>query len=189
MLTHAEETSLIFQASDMETVFTGIYNRYFTRVYNYVRYRVDDAGAVEDLTSEIFEKVFAGLKYYRPEKAPFSAWLFSIARHSVTDYYRRRARISLASLETSAELPCADSSPDGKVIADELQQHIHRALAALGEQEREIIALKFWSGLTNRDIAGVTGLRESNVGVILFRSMRRLRLVLESQGLSSSDGN
>lgn len=188
MFSQTEEISLDPWANGNEATFAEIYNLYFTRVYNYVRYRVDDMHAVDDLTSEIFEKLFTGLKYYQPEKAPFSAWLFSIARHRITDYYRRRGRHSFASLEVSTDLVCSGLAPDQSLIAAEMQQHIHKALTSLGEREREIIALKFWGGFTNRDIARVTGISESNTGVILYRSMRRLRQILESQGININDG-
>ncbi len=110
MLTQAEETSLIAQANDDDSAFTELYNDYFPRVYNYVHYRVDDFHAADDLISQIFEKLFSRLNYYQSEKAVFSAWLFSIARNTITDYYRSQKRTHVTSLEITAEL--IDSKPD-----------------------------------------------------------------------------
>jgi len=184
--TQAEEKSLV-SLTDDDRDFIDLYNVYFSRVYNYVHYRVNGFHETDDLTSQIFIKLFTKLKYYRPEKAPVSVWIFSIARNTVTDYYRRRGRNTYASLEETAELADSGSSPDDAVAFKEMRQHLHWALAALTQREREIIALKFWSGLTNRDIAKITGNSESNTGVILFRAMRRLRQILESRGIDIDD--
>lgn len=184
MLSQAEETSLIALANDDDHAFTELYNYYFPRVYNYVHYRVDDFYAADDLTSQIFEKLFSRLKYYQSERATFSTWLFSIARHTLTDYYRSKKRSHFTSLEITAELSDVEKDPGDIVAFNETQQHLLKALVSLTQRERDIIALKFWSGSSNRDIARLIGISESNTGVILFRAMRRLRIVLESQGMN-----
>ncbi|WP_366923917.1 sigma-70 family RNA polymerase sigma factor [Metallumcola ferriviriculae] len=184
MLNQTEETSVIALANDDDIAFTKLYNCYFSRIYNYVHYRVSDFHTAEDLTSQIFEKLFSKLKNYQPEKAPFSTWVFSIARNTITDYYRSQTRNRVTSLDTTKELMDVDSSLDDIVAFNETQQHLRKALASLNQRERNIIALKFWSGCSNRDIARLVGISESNTGVILFRAMRRLRIILESQGLN-----
>ncbi|WP_318036551.1 sigma-70 family RNA polymerase sigma factor [Candidatus Contubernalis alkalaceticus] len=140
--------------------------------------------AVEDLTSQIFEKLFSKIRHYQPERAAFSAWLFSIARNTITDYYRSRNRTNFTSLNLTADI--IDSKPDPAEITafNETKQHLLKALVSLNQRERDIIALKFWSGHSNRDIAKLIGISESNTGVILFRAMRRLRIILESQGVN-----
>lgn len=184
MLTQAEEVSLIALANDDSSAFAELYNYYFPRIYNYVHYRVDDFHAADDLTSQIFEKLFSRIKCYQPERAIFSAWLFSIARNTITDYYRSRKRTHFASLEITAELIDNEPDPADIIALNETQQNLLKALASLNQRERDMIALKFWSGASNRDIARLIGISESNTGVILFRAMRRLRIILESQGLN-----
>jgi len=116
------------------------------------------------------------------EPKPFTAWLFAIAHNAVSDYFRNLNKNPWSSLETYAEI--AGTSQDlGEVVAEnELRSVLLKAVAELSERERNIIALKFWSGLTNRSIAKLTGLSESNVGVIIYRAMRRLQTILESGG-------
>ena len=186
MLSQAEETSLAARADD-GSAFTELYIYYFPRVYNYVHYRVNDFHTADDLTSQIFEKLFSKLKYYQSTKATFSAWLFSIARNTITDYYRSRKQCNFISLEITAKLVDFEPGPVDIVALNEIQQHLRKALAALSQRERDIIALKFWSGLSNKKIARLAGISESNTGVILFRAMRRLRIILESQGLNIHD--
>jgi len=184
MLTQAEETLLIARANDDDSAFAELYNYYLPRVYNYVHYRVTDFHICDDLTSQIFEKLFSRLKYYQAGKAAFSAWLFSIARNTIADYYRSQARTRCTSLEITADITNFELDPSDIVTYNETQQHLIKALASLTQRERDIIALKFWSGSSNKDIAILVGISESNTAVILFRAMRRLRIILESQGMS-----
>lgn len=185
MLTQTEEISLITRANDDGSAFDELYSYYFPRVYNYVHYRVANVHVCEDLTSQIFEKLFSRLNYYQSGKAAFSAWLFSIARHTIADYYRSQARKPYTSLEMTIELIDSEPDPSDIVVLSETQQHLLKALSSLTQRERDIIALKFWSGSSNRDIATLVGISESNTAVILFRAMRRLRVILEGQGLST----
>ncbi|MHB8157955.1 MAG: RNA polymerase sigma factor, partial [Desulfocucumaceae bacterium] len=74
----------------------------------------------------------------------------------------------------------------GDVVAlSETRDNLLQALASLEDRERNIVALKFWGRLSNRRIAELTGLSSSNVGVILYRSMRRLRTILDGQGVKN----
>lgn len=182
--THTEEIPLISLANDADRAFTEIYNNYFPRIYNYVHYRVSDFHAADDLVSQIFEKLFSRFKYYQSEKASFSTWLFTIARNTIIDYYRSQMRNHSTSLEITEELIDSEPDPCDVVAFNETQQKLLKALSSLTQRECDIIALKFWSGLSNRDIARLTGISESNTGVILFRAMHRLRIILESQGLN-----
>lgn len=180
ILTQKEETSLIDLAKDDDSAFTELYSYYFTRIYNYVHYRVSDFHAADDLISQIFEKLYTNLKYYQPKKAAFSAWLFSVARNTITDYYRSQMRTQFTSMEISAELIDNEPDPADIVGFNETQQQLLKALASLTRRERDVIAMKFWSGYSNRNIARLVGISESNTGIILFRAMRRLRKLLES---------
>lgn len=181
-MVQTEISELAAKAYHDPQAFTEIYERYFSRIYNYVRYRVKTPETTDDLTSLIFEKVLKNIRYFRPEQGNFTAWLFAIAHNVVSDYFRNLNKNPWSSLEAYSEI--AGTSQDlGEVVAEnELRSNLLMALAELSERERNIIALKFWSGLTNRSIAQLIGLSESNVGVIIYRAMRRLHSIIESGG-------
>jgi len=163
-----------FAADEPET-FAEIYDAYFSRVYNYVRYRVHDAALADDLTAEVFERVLTRLDGYEADRAPFAAWLFGIARHAVIDYFRRRARWRWLPLDTIRQRASPEPGPEQVVTDNAVRTRLLEAVSELGERERDLIALKFAAGFSNRQIAKLTGLSESNVGVILYRSIGRLR--------------
>lgn len=158
--------------STSEVDFEDVYRVELPRVYNYFRYRLGDGKLAEDLTSETFEKAWRNRSRYRRDLAAFSTWLFTIARRVALDHYRRqRSEVSLDELSTLSV---------HENMEDMAQQHADFArlsglLARLAERERELVALKYGAGLTNRAIARLSGLSESNVGVILHRALQTLR--------------
>ncbi len=152
--------------------FEEYYDAELPRVYNFFRYRVGDNQLAEDLTSETFEKAWRNREHYRSDLAAFSTWLFTIARHVAQDHYRKHEQ----------EIPLAEISnlPANELTEDTVQQnadfaHLSVLLARLADRERELVALKYGAGLTNRAIARLSGLSESNVGVILHRAVQILR--------------
>lgn len=172
------EQALVACATAEPAAFAAIYDHYFPRVYNYVRYRVGDAEMADDLTAQVFERALVSIGRYRPERGPFAAWLFAIARNAVSDCLRAQRRRRWLSLEVLRDRASTEPQPEEVAIRDETRAELLAAVARLSDRERDLIALKFAAGLTNRRIAKLTGLSESNVGVILYRAMRRLRAEL-----------
>ncbi|HLA44714.1 MAG TPA: sigma-70 family RNA polymerase sigma factor [Aggregatilineales bacterium] len=175
-ITPTNEPAIVARAVIEPSAFATLYDHYFPRVYNYVRYRVHDAAVTDDLTAQIFEKALAKLNTYDSAKAPFGAWLFAIARHTVANH--RRGQWRWLSLDVLFNASSGAASPEQHIIAQEQQQHLLDAVARLDERERDIIALKFGAELPNTEIADITGLTASNVGVILYRAIKTLRIYL-----------
>ena len=162
-------------AHNGKEAFAELYEQYLSRVFRYISYRVGDIHLAEDLTSDVFVKALAGFSRYRSDKASFSTWLLSIARHTVIDHYRMSSKRHTIPLEEAAEVPSESASPEEEAVRREERQRLQACLAGLPQQEQEIISLKFGAELTNRQIAGMLSLSESNVGTILYRAVRRLR--------------
>jgi RNA polymerase sigma-70 factor (ECF subfamily) len=177
MGTQMETLSRLAKAS--ATVdFEVLYQEELPRVYNFFRYRVGDDQIAEDLTAETFEKAWRNREKYRNDLASFSTWLFTLARRIGTDFYRRHK--STVSLDEVA------SVPDPQVLEDIAQQRadfkrLSLLLSRLAERERELVALKYGAGLTNRAITRITGLSESNVSTILHRVTQQLRAQWEHE--------
>lgn len=156
----------------------AFYDRYFALVYNYLRYRVEDAKTADDLTAQVFERVVQHQQRYESEKAAFNTWLFAIARHVVSDHYRAQRRRRWLPLEVLRQQPADSPTLEKTMIAAEANRCLLAEVARLPDRERELIALRFGAGLTNRQIAAMLHLTESNVGVILHRTLRHLKTQL-----------
>jgi RNA polymerase sigma-70 factor (ECF subfamily) len=162
----------------------SLYAEQLPRVYNFFRYRVGHGAVAEDLTSLTFEKAWQARDRYRRDLASFSTWLMAIARNVAVDHYRSRALRTAAPLE-EAEGLAGPPSPETLAVARSDAEHLAKRLATLPDRERELIALKYGAGLTNRGIARLLSMTESNVGTILHRTIQRLRADWEEEGGSS----
>jgi RNA polymerase sigma-70 factor (ECF subfamily) len=162
-----------FTAQATEEDFEQFYHAELPRVYNFFRYRFGDGLLAEDLTSETFEKAWRHREKYKRDLSALSTWIFTIARNIAIDHYRKK--------DNEVSLNEAVNLPSNEITIDELaQQHTEYArlsilLAQLADRDRELVALKYGAGLTNRAIASHSGLSESNVAVILHRAVQTLR--------------
>ena len=158
--------------------FEAVYRTELPRVYNFFRYRLGDDQTAEDLTAETFEKAWRHRERYRDDLASFSTWLFTIARRVATDHFRKwRPTIPLEQVEGSIHSQSIEDTAQERTEFAQLSV----LLARLAERERELVALKYGAGLTNRAIARISGLSESNVSTILSRVTHQLRAQLENE--------
>lgn len=159
-------------AATREVDWDRVYAEQLPRVYNFFRFRVANRSDVEDLTARTFEKAWAARTRYRRDLAGFSTWLFTIARNVATDHLRA-ARAHLP-LDAAAEV-VIETTPEREAAAESDIARLARLTADLPERERELLALKYGAAISNRLIAQLTGLSESNVGTILSRTVETLR--------------
>ncbi len=162
-----------------EENFAHIFEIYYKRVYNYIYYRINDRNITEDLTSEVFKRVLIKMETYSEKKAPFEVWLFTIARNMVNDHFRSVKKQKIFSLDTIMELISREKNPEDIIVTSETNTQLLKAVNTLDKRERNIVGLKFGGNLKNKEIAQVMNITESNVGVILYRSMRKLKKELE----------
>ncbi len=150
----------------------AVYWQQMPRIYNFFRYRLGDDALAEDLTATTFTKAWKARVDYRGNAESVVGWLLTIARNVAMDHFRRlRPETSLDEIDPAAgDRPVEDAVQHGNDVA-----RLAALLAQLTPREREVVALKYGAELTNRAIAELTGLSESNVGTILHRVLTRLR--------------
>jgi RNA polymerase sigma factor (sigma-70 family) len=180
-----DEEKIIAHSKADPRAFAPLFDRYYPQIYRYAFYRVQDAEAADDIAAHVFEKALANIRQYQVSRGSFAAWIFGIARNAVRKHFRAQRIRRLVSLD-AATYQWQDSSHSVEEIADrnDTLARLLPLLSKLGDRERDLIALKFGGGLTNRRIAQLMGLTESNVGVILYRTLRLLRDQLQ-EGESS----
>ncbi len=175
------------RAAHDPNAFISLYDRFYKRVYNYIRYRCDDLNDVEDLTSKVFERLVEKIVNYDPERGPFEAWLFTIVRNMVNNFYKAKKIRPWLPWEVVARKQAGGATVEESLIIRETEDEITHALSFLNDRERELLGLKFGSGFNNRQIAGLTGIKESNVAVILYRAIGHLRDALKNQHFMIDD--
>ena len=155
-----------------EADWDALYAEMLPRVFNYLRFQVGNDAVAEDLASLAFERAWRARERYRRDLAGFGTWLFAIARHAAIDHLR--ARRQQVPLEAAAALPGGPDASEAAERSADLRR-LATLLARRSERERELVALKYGAGWTNRAIAEAMRLSESNVGTILHRTIQSLR--------------
>lgn len=162
----------LFGVSAAEADFEEVYRQELPRIFNFFRYQFGDDAVAEDLTADTFEKAWRNRDRYKRDLAAFSTWLFTIARRVAVDHFRKK-RPNMP-LEEFIQIPADENTEDAAQRHDDLAR-LSVLLSRLADRDRELVALKYGAGLTNRTIAGLTGMTESNVGVTLHRLVQSLR--------------
>ena len=139
-----------------------------------------------DAAQEAFLKAYKGLPAFKGE-AQFSSWLYRIAVNLCRDRLRRRKGKTLVSLEAleDAGPVIATREPGAHELVEQLdlRRAVRRAIAELSEEQREVVILKEYQGLTFLEIAQALDLPVSTVKTRLYRGLGQLRLRLESDGV------
>ncbi|MGL4343848.1 MAG: RNA polymerase sigma factor [Cellulosilyticaceae bacterium] len=162
--------------------FTQLYETYYKRVFKYICYRIDDRHMAEELCSQVFERMIIKYGGFSGNESSLDSWVFTIARNTLTDYYRRDKQRFHFSLDCIMNMVSSKPSPDDIVLMEENNTYLFQALGKLGDRERSVVSLKYGAGLRNTEIAELMGLSESNVSVILCCSLKKLKRVLVSGG-------
>jgi RNA polymerase sigma factor (sigma-70 family) len=158
--------------SDADMAFEELYRSSRDDVYGYVAGLLRDRSLAEDVTAAAFERAYRKRRSYNEKRGTQRAWLFGIARNAALDELRgRRKRVELAGEPEDERAIRPEDAADDALRRAALRS----ALADLKARERELVALKFFAGLTNPEIAQVIGTSETNAGTKLHRVIEKLR--------------
>lgn len=156
------------------TAFATLYEAYSPLVFRFLRRRVEGSDeVVEDLTEDVFLKVYEKLDRYVERGLPFTAWLYRIAHNHLVDYIRQRPRYNAHSLDEVAEV-AERSAPSafGQVLD---QQALEPALARLTPEQRRAVELRFLEGLSVAETSNAMGRSEEAVKKLQARALANLR--------------
>jgi RNA polymerase sigma-70 factor (ECF subfamily) len=156
---------------EAEAEFEELYRETRDALYAYVAGLLRDRQAAEDVTAQAFERAYRRRRSFNPRRGTRHAWLFGIARNAAIDELRRRSRQA----GLVADTPDESAPPERGVEAAFQRAALRSAIASLTARERELVALKFFAGLTNPELASVIGVSETNAGTRLHRVIEKLR--------------
>jgi RNA polymerase sigma factor (sigma-70 family) len=155
MVAVTDDGELIQRAATGDrSAFEDLYRRYARPVFGLALRRLGDRGRAEDAVQETFASIWRSAGSYRPDRGPGAPWLYAVARNAIVD--RARART-----ETPSDIPdeaSADAGPADHAEQSWVAWRVHRALEELPEREREVIALAYWSGPSQSEVAEFLGI-------------------------------
>lgn len=152
--------------------FDALYRTACADVYAYVRSLVGDAATADDVTAQAFERAYRKRRTYDARRGTPRQWLFTIARNASLDELRRRKRAATPMADAGVRV--ADPSA-GATEADDRSDVVRTAIASLPARERDLVALKFYAGLSNAEIGATLGISETNAGTRVHRALSSLR--------------
>jgi RNA polymerase sigma-70 factor, ECF subfamily len=181
-----EELVAAFQAGDV-AAFDTLVGRWDRKIRGVIFRLVGSHEEARDVSQETFLKAYRALGTFKKE-ARFSSWLYQIAVNATRDRLRRRRRrtdLSLEDVDESAESALRDASPSAFELMEsgDLSRLVAAAMAALPEEQREVVILKEYQGLTFPEIADALDVPLSTVKTRLYRGLGQLRVRLERQGV------
>ncbi len=159
--------------ADDSQVIGAIYDRYFPEIFRYVRYRLNDAHAAEDISSEVFVRLLEALKNQRGPKTNLRAWLLSTAGHIVTDYMRRSYRRPTDPLPDDLEDGAA--LPTDEFDRREQSRRFQSAYGGLTTEQQHVLALRFGQGYSLEETASIMQKNVNAVKALQFRALTALQ--------------
>jgi RNA polymerase sigma-70 factor, ECF subfamily len=163
---------------EVEAALARLYDRYSRTVFGVGLKMLGDRSLAEDLTQEVFLKVWRSSGTFDPSRGGFSTWLFRVTRSVALDLHRRRARRIHPVPEGDTHLDAVkDGSAGPQEIVDEswLSWRVSRALEVLEAPYREVIELAYFGGFSQREISVRTGVPLGTVKTRTARAFKRLR--------------
>lgn len=155
-----------------------LYDRHQEKIYRYVRSRVSESELAHDLTGEVFIRMVAALPDYRSTIAPFSAWLYRIARNLITDHHRKEGKYMSVPIKYADQVRENQQSPAEKVEQQITMETVRMALETLDEAQQDVIRLRFLVGLPIKEVAESLDLTVASVKAHQHRGLLALRVAL-----------
>jgi RNA polymerase sigma-70 factor (ECF subfamily) len=180
-----DETLLMLIARSQENALSELYDRYSRLIYSVALNSLGDSTRAEEVTQDVFVRVWQKARTYQSEQGRVVSWLTSIARHRSIDLYRQSVSHH-ENLHVSWQETEMVDLPDGQNVEWEVdllqrQQRIRCAVAQLPAEQKKVLAMAFFQGLTHPEIAETLGEPLGTVKTRIRLGMQKLRLLLQDE--------
>ncbi len=165
------------KAGDKEA-FSALYHHSFVPVYRYLFKRVHEPSVAEDLAQSVFVKVYTSTTAFTAKASSPLAYLFTVAKHALIDYWKKQNRTTTLALESDEMME--KIAIDSRVETNN-RLAVFSALNTLPSEQKQVLELKFWQGLGTHEIAVKLNKTEMAIRQIQCRALRALRAQLSDQ--------
>lgn len=155
--------------------FGKLYQKYLDKLYRYIYFRVgQDTDMAEDMTHGVFLKAWEKLKSFTG--GSFQAWLYTIARNMVIDYYRSSRPMAVL----HENIVDDTAVPEENIFLRLQVEKIRRAFTYLTSEQQEVMTMRFINDMSHREIAHVLGKKEDAVRALQYRALKELRKYVDT---------
>ena len=158
--------------------FDKLYRRYARPVFGLALRRLGDRGRAEDAVQETFVSIWRSASTYKPERGPGAPWLYAVARNAIVDRARVRGDATFAD---PPETPSGDAGPAEQAQSNYVSWRVHRAVEDLPQNEREVLELAYWGGLSQSEVAQFLDVPLGTVKTRTRSGLARLADLLEGE--------
>ena len=158
-----------------ESMLAGLYDEYYRKIAHYAYVRIGERAEAEDIAGEVFLKALDSLGSYRERGIPMQAWLFRIAHNLVVDYLRGSKKYSHTPIETQQ---CDGEDPSVQAERNIEIERVKAAMSGLTKEQREVVSLRFFGGLTSKEVAGILNKKDGAVREMQRAAIEKLRMIL-----------
>jgi len=157
--------------------FGDLYDRSVIRVYRHIYYLINDVKEAEDLTAQTFLQAWEAIDRFQPRGAPFVSWLLRIAHNLAVSHLRsRKSDTQLYDTMVDEGLP---RNPEAVAERQADEERVRQAVLRLGDEQRQVIILRFVEELDYREVAEILGKSVAAVRVIQHRALCALRKIMK----------
>ncbi|BAJ64100.1 MULTISPECIES: RNA polymerase sigma factor [Anaerolinea] len=171
----SEDEVIALAARGDTEAFSVLYQRYVTRIYNYIYYRTGNPFEAEDLTSRVFHRALNHIQHYDNRGIPFSAWLYRIAHNLVANWHRDSNRHKEVPIEDQPRLVHHAEPPEHAVMNNQELESLMKVIRKLPAERQQLLILKFVEGLSNAEIAVIMMRSEGAIKSLYHRTLLALR--------------
>ncbi len=155
----------------------AVYDKYFPEIYRYVRYRLSDEQAAEDIASDVFVRLLEAVRNGRGPETNLKAWLLATASHAVIDHLRRSYRRPTETLPEA--IPDGDPALHEEFDRREQKRHVQQAFARLTADQQHVLALRFGQGYSLEETARILNKNVNAIKALQFRALAALQRSIE----------
>lgn len=170
-----DEEALSLATGGDKIAFGDLYDKYATRIYNYVYYRTGSTQDAEDITSRVFFRAMRHITNYTDRGVPFSAWLYRIAHNLVANWHRDSSRHQEVELEDGYRASKGEEHPEIALLESEEQNALMRLIRNLPEERQQLLILKFVEHMSNAEIGEIMDRTEGAIKSLYHRTLLSLR--------------
>ncbi|MCL4385914.1 MAG: RNA polymerase sigma factor [Actinobacteria bacterium] len=175
----------LFKKSGDKIYFEKIYHHFLSSIYRFVFFQISNKQTAEDLTSEVFIKVYNNLRNSNLNSATFKSWLYKIAQNTITDYFRKENKNKYnISFEQYTEAVNEDDLRDKNLIKEEKflenefqfeNEKLINLLNKLPDEQKKILLLKYIEELDYKTISSILNKNQSALRTMNFRTLKYIK--------------
>lgn len=161
---------------DKEAQLASLYDEYYDKIAHYAYVRIGDKMEAQDIAGEVFLKALESLNTYQERDIPMQAWLFKIAHNLVVDHLRKVTKYKTIPIET---IEIEDESDPQKTAETNIEmERVAMAMQQLTDEQKEVIRLRFFGGLSSREVSGLLNKSDGAVREMQRAALEKLRILI-----------